>query len=95
MSTLKKFIAAATLVAGLGFAGAASAAPALGGSIGIDTATKTDSAVQPVYYGYNCYPVYRWVYTYNGWQQVYVGQRCPGYNPYYYGGPRIRFNIRL
>lgn len=36
----------------------------------------------------NCYPEYRWVYTYYGWQQQFVGYRCyPTYqyhNPYQY-----------
>ena len=48
----------------------------------------------PVYYG--CVPVYRWVYGYHGWQQVYAGQRCPSYG--YYNQPNygphgtFRFN---
>lgn len=95
MSTLKSLVAATALVAGL--AGAAQAAPALNAGLGTQTA-GTDSAVTPAYYG--CYPVYRWVYGYYGWQQVYVGQRCPGYygRPYgypygHYRGPGIRIGI--
>jgi len=37
-------------------------------------------------------PVYRWVYTYYGWQQVYAGQNCPDYG--YYGAPHGRFVYR-
>ena len=83
MNTLKSLIAATALVTGL--AGAAQAAPALSLGAGTDTA-KTDSAVTPVYYG--CVPVYRWVYGYCGWQQVYAGQRCPNYGYYGYNQPR-------
>lgn len=85
MPSLKSLIVAAALATGL--AGAAQAAPALNGSIGNET-TASDSAVTPVQY-YGCYPVYRWVYTYYGWQQVYAGQRCPSYG--YYGRPHGRF----
>lgn len=80
MNTLKSLIAATALVTGL--AGAAQAAPALNIGAGTDTA-KTESAVTPVYYG--CVPVYRWVYGYYGWQQLYAGQRCPNYG--YYNQP--------
>lgn len=79
--SLKSIIAAAALATGL--AGAAQAAPALNFATGNDT-LKTDSAATPVYYG--CVPVYRWVHTYYGWQQVYAGQRCPNYGPYGYNG---------
>ena len=88
MSTFKTFIAAAALATGL--AGAASAAPALNGGIGTETATS-ESAVTPAQY-YGCYPIYRWVYGYYGWQQVYVGQRCPSYG--YYGYPHGYFRYR-
>jgi hypothetical protein len=80
MTTLKSLIAAAALATGL--AGAAQAAPALNAAIGNQPATA-DSAVTQAYYG--CVPVYRWVYGYYGWQQVYAGQRCPNYG--YYGRP--------
>ena len=96
MSALKSLIAAAALATGL--AGAASAAPALNAGVGTDTATS-ESAATPVYhFGYSCYPVYRWVYTFYGWQQVYAGQRCPGYYGYPYGyfrysSPGVRIGI--
>ncbi len=81
MSTLKTLVSAAALAAGL--AGAAQAAPAHNAGAGTET-PAANSAVTPVQY-YGCYPVYRWVYGYYGWQQVYVGQRCPSYG--YYGYP--------
>lgn len=88
MSTLKTLAAAAALATGL--AGAAEAAPAANFGTGSQPATS-ESAVTPVYYG--CVPVYRWVYTYYGWQRVYAGQRCPhyGYYGYPYSGPHGTF----
>jgi len=38
-------------------------------------------------------PIYRWVRTYHGWQQVYAGQRCPQYG--YNGHPRPHGSFRL
>lgn len=93
MTALKSLIAAAALASGLGIAGVAQAAPALGTGLATGT-TATDSAVTPVYYG--CTPVYRWVHTYYGWQQIYVGQRCHNPRPHgYFGyrGPHIRIGI--
>lgn len=100
MTTLKTLAAAAALATGL--AGAAQAAPTLNVGIGNET-TTTESAATPANYG--CVPVYRWAYTYYGWQQVYAGQRCPSYgyygNPYYnqphgsfrYSSPGLRIRI--
>ena len=98
MSTLKTLFAAAALTTGL--AGAAQAATALNLGAGAET-TAAESAITPVYhYGQDCYPVYRWVYGYYGWQQVYVGQRCPSYGYYgyphgyfRYSGPGLRLGI--
>lgn len=84
MITLKSLAAAAVLATGL--AGAAQAAPTLNVGLGNQT-TTTESAVTQAYYG--CVPVYRWVYGYYGWQQVYAGQRCPSYG--YYGHPHGTF----
>jgi hypothetical protein len=88
MTALKTLVAAAALITGI--AGAAEAAPALNAGIGTET-TAANSAVTPVQY-YGCVPVYRWVYTYYGWQQVYAGQNCPNYG--YYGAPHGRFVYR-
>ena len=84
MITLKSLAAAAVLATGLG--GAAQAAPALNIGVGNEPAAA-DSALTQAYYG--CVPVYRWVYGYYGWQQVYAGQRCPSYG--YYGRPHGTF----
>ena len=100
MITLKTLATAAALATGL--AGAAQAAPALNAGLGNQPAAS-ESAATPVNYG--CVPVYRWVRGYYGWQQVYVGQRCPSYgyygNPYYnqphgtfrYSSPGLRIRI--
>jgi hypothetical protein len=91
MSILKTLFAAAARATGT--AAAAAAAPALNAGIGTET-TASDSAVTPVQY-YGCYPVYRWVHTYYGWRQVYVGQRCPDYYGYPgYGYPHGFFGFR-
>ncbi len=92
MSILKTLAAAAALATGL--AGAAQAAPAFNAAVGNET-TASDSSVTPVHH-HGCYPVYRWVYTYYGWQQVYAGQRCPAYGYYGhpYGGPHGTLRIR-
>jgi len=96
MSALKILVSAGALAAGL--AGAAQAAPALNADLGT-TPTTANSAVTPVQY-YGCYPVYRWVYGYYGWQQVYAGQRCPNYGYYNqphgyfrYSSPGLRIGI--
>lgn len=88
MITLKSLAAAAVLATG--FAGAAQAAPAANLGTG-SPPVAADNAVTPVYYG--CVPVYRWAYTYYGWQRVYAGQRCPHYvyHGYPHAGPHGTF----
>jgi hypothetical protein len=96
--TILKLTSAALLAAGLGFAGAAHAAPAANLSGDQQATQRSDEgAVTPVYhryhygyYGYNpyYYPRYRYYRPYYG----YYGYPY-GYG--YYGSPSFNFGIHI